>query len=458
VSQTDPPLQPLSAVEIVAVTPPSDDSGAETYDRYDWQAAMAAGHILAMYLAALDGASDPEVGMQGRLICERHEDWCAARDDSAELVSAKHREPSQAMFTTLNQLVTDGGIAHLFSRWRLLKELPYCRLATSGNVGPGQPKQLKDYAEIVGLAVRTDRATPIPTDSQRTLIVAFADALSRHGGFGPPACQLNDSPDRDDRLYATHRFAGSLTIEDGLLDRHQVSFGAPLMYARPILDRLGDTTTDPVAVWTAVLNFVRLRMRDAAPLAWGALPDILWQREAVQSDRIERDLAGRIVTVQDIAQVVETARQHPRSYGPLPVRVRQSRAAIKMEIGRCNPNTVGRADFLRLEYRNHWRDRIARNPTARADRDELQRTILRITDQATSQVVARSSPWGDEFWREVELAIAGLRGAKARKGLTNDLILGGLCELAAQCHVWFSDPFDVDALVAARRMAAGDAR
>lgn len=78
-SKADSPLENLSTVALVALTPPSDDSGAETYDRYDWQAAMAAAHVVvAMYLAALESGSDAP-GTQGHLICEHHEDWCAAQ-------------------------------------------------------------------------------------------------------------------------------------------------------------------------------------------------------------------------------------------------------------------------------------------------------------------------------------------------------------------------------------------
>ena len=41
--------QAATAAQVVLATPPADDAGAETADRYDWQAAMAAADGLALY-------------------------------------------------------------------------------------------------------------------------------------------------------------------------------------------------------------------------------------------------------------------------------------------------------------------------------------------------------------------------------------------------------------------------
>jgi hypothetical protein len=41
--------------------------------------------------------------------------------------------------------------------------------------------------------------------------------------------------------------------------------------------------------------------------------------------------------------------------------------------------------------------------------------------------------------------------------LDADLRLGGICDLTAQCLVWFSERFDVPARLAASRSSQGDA-
>jgi hypothetical protein len=99
----------VSAVEVVVSTAQPDDSGAETADRYDWQAAMAAAHGLRLLYDALSNESVSEMPFR-RIICELHEDWVACIGDDAELISAKHRERSFGAYTTVTMLVTKGAL------------------------------------------------------------------------------------------------------------------------------------------------------------------------------------------------------------------------------------------------------------------------------------------------------------------------------------------------------------
>src|SRR6185437_1731951 len=82
-----------TARQVVLSAEPGDDAGAETADRYEWQAAMAAADGLALYLDAIEDGSRWSGGDTG-IVCEYHEDWVVLRADEAELVSGKHREPS----------------------------------------------------------------------------------------------------------------------------------------------------------------------------------------------------------------------------------------------------------------------------------------------------------------------------------------------------------------------------
>jgi hypothetical protein len=124
------------------LTVPPDDAGASTADRYDWQAAMAAADGLALYRDALDDTGQLAVGFDGRIVCEHHEDWVAVQGDDAELVSGKHREQAYGAYTTVNQLVSEGGLGHLFGRWHVLYQKPTCRLVTTAGLGPATPKVL----------------------------------------------------------------------------------------------------------------------------------------------------------------------------------------------------------------------------------------------------------------------------------------------------------------------------
>ena len=120
----------LSAAEVLLATAPPDDAGAQTDDRYHWQAAMAAADCLSLYRDAVGSDGSLRGDCADRIVCEWHEDWVVMSQDEVELVSAKHRDPSAGAYTTIPRLVDEGGLAHLFSRWAALGEKPICRLVT----------------------------------------------------------------------------------------------------------------------------------------------------------------------------------------------------------------------------------------------------------------------------------------------------------------------------------------
>jgi len=117
---------------------PPDDVGAQTADRYDWQALVAAVDCIA---AMTECASKSSTGGSTEVwvICEHHEDFVLSVGGSVQLVSVKHREPGLGGWTRAS-LFAAGGVAHLFSRWLDLQELVSVRVATnaglSNDLGP----------------------------------------------------------------------------------------------------------------------------------------------------------------------------------------------------------------------------------------------------------------------------------------------------------------------------------
>lgn len=79
-----------TAAQVVLAAVRPDDAGADTADRFDWQAAVAAADRLATYL---DSPGDAELRAEGNtwIVCEHHEDWAVVSGSDAELVSAKYR-------------------------------------------------------------------------------------------------------------------------------------------------------------------------------------------------------------------------------------------------------------------------------------------------------------------------------------------------------------------------------
>ncbi|MEU1647256.1 hypothetical protein [Micromonospora zamorensis] len=435
---------------------PPDDAGARTADQYEWQAVMAAADGLSLYLTALDAHGNLDDGDDGRLLCEYHEDWVALRNGDAELVSAKHPGLTFGAYSTLNSLAGDGGVAHLFNRWLAMQERPTCRLVTTAGTS-GECQQLIKLAEVARDR-RVAGETFIASVSEITLLTNFGKSLLKHcDGLAtrwkpPDGGEPEVLPEHREQVT---RFLSMFTVQDSVT-RKYAPHAAPSMYAQPVLDKLG-SAAPAGAVWEAVLALFRVRMRAAGPTPTGGLPTVLafplGGAASTSGDR-ETELTSRMVTLADIDLAIRTAIAHPTGFAPLPRLVRTSRLAIKMEVGGCSDNTVERAEQLRSDWTEHWRDSLAFDPEARARQQRLNRALLRINDAAAEQVKRSGTAWGPQLWRELEAAL-DRQQRTLPDDMDVDLALGGLCELSNRCQVWFSEGFDVASEQARRRPVGG---
>ncbi|MFK3983123.1 hypothetical protein ACI2K4_22440 [Micromonospora sp. NPDC050397] len=449
----------LSAAELVVTVPPTDDAGARTADLYEWQAVMAAADGLRLYLEGLSTDGQLDAGDDCRILCERHEDWVLIRGEDAELVSAKHPGLSYGAYTTMNSLADDGGLAHLFNRWLATHERTTCRLVTTAGLD-GPPKQLMPVVE----QLRDSRLAGqllIVDGEVEDLLNGLGKALLKHcAGLSElwrpdPTSDVDSVPTSEQRQQIA-RFLSVLNIEHGPR-KDYVGYAAPSMYARPVLNRLGSTTSAD-AVWGAVLSLFRARMRAAGPTPNAGLPIVLANPLGAtppNSSDLERNLAARIVALVDIDVAVRAAMASPEGFQPLPRMTRSSRLATKMTVGECSDNTVERAEQLRLDYQDFWRDRTAVDPMARTEQARLRRSLLRISDTATSAVATRSGPWGTALWSELQRQLDAAPTGTIPPDMDVELALGGICELSNRCQVWFSERFDIDAEIARMRDQRG---
>lgn len=423
---------------------------------------MAAADGLGLYLNALDGGRLRD-GEDARIVCEHHEDWAVVRGTDAELVSAKHREPSKGAFTTLNLLADAGGLAHLFGRWHVLGEMPSCRLVTTAGLAPGAAQSLEKAAVFLRDRRLAGQA-PVASSEHEQVIKDFARALRQHPDHLPDSWPPSDAgmlqPLGPDQYAQVSRFLSLLTIEYGQPSRRHISYVAPGMYCEPVLSGLGLQGVSPAPAWAAGLGLFRVRMRARGPVPRGALPAVLSYRPGMEAPAgtDERDLAARIVTVADIDVALRSAFANPGGYRPLAPIARLTRIAVKMTVGGCADNSIERAEQLRLDYQRYWRARFSGDPAARADQERLRRSLLRISDQATSDVIAAAEgTWGAALWQELQDRVDGMPAGSWPDGLDADLRLGGFCDLANRCQVWFSSGFDVDAELARLRALGGTA-
>ena len=256
------------------------------------------------------------------------------------------------------------------------------------------------------------------------------------------------------------RFLSLLTIEHGKPSRQHVGYAAPGMYCNPVLAGLGLQDVSPVPPWEAVLGLFRVRMRARGPVPRGALPAVLSYRPGTGAPAgvDERDLAGRIIAVADIDVALRTALANPGGYRPLAPIVRLTRIAVKMTAGGCADNSIERAEQLRLDYQRYWRARISGDPAARAVQEGLRRSLLRVSDQATSDVMTLGEEaWGAALWQKLQARVEEMSAGAWPDDLDADLRLGGICDLVNRCQVWFGSGFDVDAELARLRAAGGTA-
>ncbi len=304
--------------------------------------------------------------------------------------------PAYGVFTTIAQLLGDGGLAHLFGRWHTLKELPSCRLVTTAGLGPGQPQELEATAAFLR-GLRLGGQMLLAGGEHEHVIGRVAEVLLKHADCLPDSWQSAGSRGAaipvGEQRDQVGRFLSMLSFDCGRPSRPHVGHAAPSMYCRPVLECLGGDAVNAAAVWEAVLGLFRTRMRAAGPMSRGALPVVLGHSPVARREAAEsaRDLAARIITMADIDLVIRTAIANPRGYLPMPTAPRITRIGVKMEAGRCPGNSIERAEQLRLDYQNYWRSRTSSDPAARARQAQLRRMLLRICDEATSAVSASSS-------------------------------------------------------------------
>lgn len=417
------------------VTPP-DDAGAATYDRYEWQAVMAAADVLAAYYECLDEHGTPQENVSFEVICEHHEDWAVSDGHAAEIVSAKHKETSAGAFTTIRNLLADGGVLHLLDRWLALGRGPTCRLVTTSGLA-ADARSLMDVAQAfaAGAPDGPDH-DGIMTKLEEALAQARSSKTKDDDGITHGLTSDGAEKATIDRETLA-AFLGVLRIQDSQPSRDYVTLMAAGAYAKPVADKLSAPAAAE-AIWGAVHGLVRERMRAAGPRRRGRLPTVLGGRD-------EPRYETRTVTFLDVRLAVRIAIDNQSAFGPLPRRVRTSRVAIKMTVGGCSDNAVERAETLRRQYRRYWRE-VRATPTVNPAQRRVENDLLRLVDEATDTVRPSGQNWGPALWREIQVRLNDAVASSRFHGLDADLLLGGVSELSSECKAWFSAAFDVDAV------------
>lgn len=418
--------------QILAVTPAPDDAGAETYDRFDWQCAMATADLLAFYFGQLSAGGSPPDGVVFELICEHHEDWALSNGVKAEIISAKHHERGFGTYSTLKQLLDEGGVLHLLDRWLALQKTPECRVMTTS--GLSGDAQLLERA-CAHFSEQDEGALEVGEHEE--LLSRFAKEITNRRvtklrSADPKATEASVEVESPETLAA---FLRILRVTHGLPFRDDLQYSASSRYAMPVAKALGrDDAAD--AIWHALLNVVRERMRAAGPHPRASLPLVLGAKD-------EPGFEKRMLTLSDVDTIIGVALANPSGYRPLPKQIKTTRVAVKMSVGGCSDNAIARAENLRLQFRKHWRT-VTSGPGRVSSRQKIENVLQRIVEEETELVSGDAGPWGTALWSSVRLRLDALENSPKAQGLDADLLLGGVAELSNNCLVWFSEGFDAD--------------
>lgn len=426
------PASAPTPAQVLVTTAAPDDAGAETYDRFDWQCAMATADLLSLFYSRLTASPDSgDAAVTFELYCEHHEDWAFTKGAASEIVSAKHHEREFGTYSTLKMLLDDGGVLHLFDRWVALGKSPHCRLVTTSalsSVALDLEKACAHFAEQSTVDLSTDECRDLLENLAKEIRKRRLQKLS---ATNPTASLESIVPESPDSLAA---FLRVLRIDHGRPYRDDLEYSASSRYAMPVAVALGRPDAAD-AIWSALLDMVRQRMRAAGPNARASLPLLLGAAD-------ESGFEKRMLTLADVETIVQVALANTSAYGRLPKKVWATKVAVKMDVGGCSDTAIGRAERLRLQYRAHWRA-VTSGPSKIADERRVLNMLHRVAEEEVDLVSHPADQWGKKFWTSVQARVDALEGTHKANGLDADLLLGGVAELSNNCVVWFSPRFDV---------------
>jgi hypothetical protein len=384
---------------------PREVVGAATLARFRFQAEVAARFAFATL-----------TGRVRAIVCEWHEDHVVFHQDgTSELVSVKHRELHQGPWT-LTLLLTDGGLAHLFSRWRDTGKRSRCLLAT--NAG------LKDGArELADACAGRDEAAITP----------IAGRVAKGLGAADPAEAV--------------AFLRVLTIEAELPSRNDITAANLHSYVRPALVEAGINPAVAEDAYEAVVQAIETASRERLAgthtlLEYIANPDRL--REDVARRRI---LESRTVTVDGVRLAVSRAGAVKRPLLAPKMITTSTRLVRKLQAGGFGPTHIESAQRLRAawtEFEALYRPDLPDVDDQLGDvRSRVQAGAADAEDEALRSR-SPGQPYGLLMYDAVRRRIrVDLLGVPAALPVDDRLLEGLVYQLTDECPVWWSEQFDL---------------
>lgn len=420
--------------------PITDDAGPDTQDRYGWQHHCTAADAIRMLA---DGGVV-------RVVCEVHQDYVIEHSLGFTLVSCKHRELTQGPWG-LYDLCLSGGLAQLFQRWDELGAV-WLKLVTNAGLKPGALEAAAVSTAMQSLSESVGDRTADETLAAQALAVSLIRARRHKKAFTAipltpkPAKKEADEipPEFLDRVVAFMRVT---TIRPEAPSRALIESHHAHEVMKPALVDCGLGHIDPVKAYAAVLNLISQRNR--ANALTGRYAFWFWGREPTEGPRGSQAalVAARTVTRQDLVRACRGAAKADPQPLLQPHQSDHTRLNVKLQAGKVGPVRRNEAARLReawLAYRLQVRSGL---PGDAAEQYDLDTRLLGLAGDA--EAVARidgQDHWGDRFITELKRLTQGL-SSEPLGSLSREHVLGAAFDLAANCHVWFSEEFDVDGVL-----------
>jgi hypothetical protein len=122
---------------------------------------------------------------------------------------------------------------------------------------------------------------------------------------------------------------------------------------------------------------------------------------------------------------------------------------MKLMAGGVGETRINSALRVRERWLAHWA-RIRNDlPGDNRDRGDLEDFVLEVAGDVEAEVATEGSDWGDKMYEALRARLHAEADSLANSiAPTSDLLFGLALNLASECEVWFSKPFDVDAVLA----------
>lgn len=378
---------------------PTEDSGAETSDRYHYQHCCAASRLLSAVSADEDCT----------LICEWHEDFLVIRrGQSIEAVSIKHREVHRPPWTISSLSSEDGKLKHLFNTFLANEELHCCFESNHGH------------------AAEDLWATDM--DVQRLARQQLADRLGSNLG------EMN-------------RFLPKLTISPPTPSRRHIEAAYATRFAAPAVDAMG-LSLKPLTALNIAVGLVEAASRDT-------IRNDDWSQIVVASPQErprvidECHLSNRVVTREDLEAALKQNAEEgdaPQLLGPSSAADSPTETTLsrKLERGGLGPTAIEQAKRERSAWYAH-RSKYRDLPERELEINSVEDWVHQQTSHAEIATREAGTEYGAAMFGDLleRLTSAGVPEGTRPEDAHPGLLAGAAFDLTDACKVWWSDKFEI---------------